>query len=70
MSVEIAMWRIDGEIEPISFGGMDYESRLQEIIANDISIVDPGLMVIGREVATAYGGRIDTWLDFTHFQVA
>ena len=59
MSVEVAMWRIDEGVTPISFTGMDKEARLQEIIANDISIVDPGLMVIGREVATSHGGRID-----------
>ncbi|MYC30120.1 MAG: DUF91 domain-containing protein [Chloroflexi bacterium] len=59
MSVEVAMWRIDEGVSPISFTGMDSEARLQEIIANDISIVDPTLMVIGREVTTPYGGRID-----------
>ena len=60
MSVEVAVWRIDDvNVERIPFGGIDYEVRLQKIIADDISIVDPGLMVIGREVATAYGGRID-----------
>ncbi len=59
MPVEVSIWRIDGKIEQISFGGIDYESRLQQIIADDISIVDPGLMAIGREVATSYGGRID-----------
>ena len=35
------------------------ESRLQQVIADDLSIVDPSLLVIGREVATSYGGRID-----------
>ena len=59
MPVEVAIWRIDAGVELIPFGGIDYEARLQQIIADDISIVDPDLMVIGREVATAYGGRID-----------
>ena len=59
MSVEVAMWRIDDRVTPISFTGMDKEARLQEIIADDISIVAPGLMVIGREVTTPYAGRID-----------
>ena len=59
MSVEVAIWRIDAKVEPISFSGIDYEARLQQIIADDISIVDPDLMVIGREVTTSYGGRID-----------
>ena len=38
---------------------MDYEQRLQEIIAADLSIVDPSLMTVGREVATPLGSRID-----------
>lgn len=59
MSVEVAIWRIDGKVEPIPFGGMDNEGRLQQIVVEDISLVDPDLMVIGREVTTAYGGRID-----------
>ena len=59
MSVEVAMWRIDEGVMPISFTGMDSEARLQQIITNDISIIDPSLMVIGREVTTPFGGRID-----------
>lgn len=59
MPVEVAIWRIDAGVELIPFSGIDYEARLQQIIADDISIVDPDLMVIGREVATSYGGRID-----------
>ncbi len=59
MSIEVAIWRIDKEPHPISLEGMDYEQRLQDIIGTDLSIVDPSLMLIGREVATSYGGRID-----------
>ena len=59
MPVEVSIWRIDGDIKQISLGGMDYESRLQQIIADDISVVDPNLMVVGREVVTSYGGKID-----------
>ena len=60
MSVEVAVWRIDDGVKPVPRGGrMDYESRLQQIIASDVTIIDPGLMVIGREVETSYGTRID-----------
>ena len=59
MSVEVGIWRIDEDLHPQSLGGMDYEERLQEIIASDLSIIDPNLMIIGREVATGFGGRID-----------
>ena len=59
MSIEVAIWRIDKDFNPVSLSGMDYEQRLQEIIAADLSIIDPGLMIIGREVATPLGSRID-----------
>lgn len=61
MPIETAIWRIqeDSELQSLSLSGMDYEQRLQDIIAADISIVDPRLMVIGQEVATTHGGRID-----------
>ena len=59
MSVEVGIWRIGEDLSPISLGGMDYEERLQEIIASDLSIIDPSLMAIGREVPTGVGGRID-----------
>ena len=59
MSIEVGIWRIGEDLSPLSLGGMDYEERLQEIIASDLSIVDPSLMIIGREVGTGFGGRID-----------
>jgi hypothetical protein len=61
MPIETGIWRIneDSQLQPLSLSGMDCEQRLQDVIAEDISIVDPRLMVIGQEVATAHGGRID-----------
>ena len=35
------------------------EQWLEDWLASDISVVDPGLMVIGRQVRTAFGGVID-----------
>ena len=59
MAVEIGIWRIDKDLTPVEYSKMDLESRLQEILCNDISIADPNLMVIGREVRTTFGKRID-----------
>ena len=59
MSIEVGIWKIGEDLSPLPLGGMDYEERLQEIIASDISIIDPSVMVIGREVALPVGGRID-----------
>lgn len=59
MAIEVGIWRIDDKLTPVEYSKLDVESRLQDILCNDISIVDPSLMVIGREVRTAYGKRID-----------
>ena len=59
MSVEVAIWRIDQGAKPVTLGGLGYEARLQQIISDDLSIVDPNLLVIGREVESRFGGRID-----------
>lgn len=60
MSTEIRIWRIeDDKLTPTSLAGFDYERDLQEVIADDVSIVGPRLMVIGTEVETDIGGRID-----------
>ena len=60
MAQEIGVWRIDG-VEPTRLGEaqMDRESRLQAMLVQDISIANPDWLVIGQEVPTDYGGRID-----------
>ena len=59
MSIEVGIWRIDDEANPVALKGMDFEQQLQEIVAADLSIVEPGLLVIGREVIMRSSGKID-----------
>ena len=59
MPVEFGIWRIDSEVVPVSFGTMDLESRLEDILDKHISIASPNWMIIGRQVVTDWGGRID-----------
>ena len=59
MPTEVGIWRVDHGLKTIRFKDLEEESVLQQIIADDISVVDSRLMVIGREVMTQYGGRID-----------
>ncbi len=59
MPLELSAWRIDSKLKKMEFTPLDLESRLQEILADDISIADPNLMVIGREVVTGFDKRID-----------
>lgn len=59
MPIDVGVWRVDQGVEAIRFKDLEQESDLQQMIADDISMVDPRLMVIGREVMTEYGGRVD-----------
>ena len=61
MSNEVRLWRIGSEenLTEIQRASLDLEARLQDWLARDISILDPRLLVIGREVETDFGGYID-----------
>lgn len=61
MPDEVRLWRIgpDENLSEIQRASLDLEARLQEWLARDISVLDPGLLVIGREVETDFGGYID-----------
>ena len=61
MPNEVRLWRVgsDNGLSEISHASLDLEARLQEWLAGDISMLDPGLLVIGREVETDFGGFID-----------
>ena len=59
MPIEVGIWRVSPELKALPLREIDLESRLQQIVLDDISIVDPRLMVIGREVKSDFGGRVD-----------
>lgn len=61
MPDEVRLWRVgtDETLSEIGRAKLDLEARLQEWLAGDISMLDPGLLVIGREVETDFGGFID-----------
>jgi hypothetical protein len=61
VSDEVRLWRVgeDDQLREVIGGHLDLESRLQRWLEADISLVDPGLLAIGREVATDFGGFID-----------
>src|SRR5512139_1898390 len=59
MPLELGIWRIDGSLTPLAATRMDLEERLEDILDRDITIANPGWMVIGRQVDTGFGGRID-----------
>jgi len=59
MPLELGIWRIDSGLMPVDFGALDIESRLEDILDEDIGIASPNWLVIGRQVRTDYGQFID-----------
>lgn len=61
MAEEVRLWRIHGgcNLREIPRSSLDMEARLEDWLAQDISILDAGLLVIGRQVETDFGGFID-----------
>ncbi|MFF2388006.1 hypothetical protein [Agromyces sp. NPDC058104] len=60
MPVEMRMWRIDGQIpKPLSPAALPTESELHQFLRKDPSLLGIPLLVIGSEVPTPYGKRLD-----------
>lgn len=61
MTTEIRLWTIEStnELQPVPASGLDLEERLEVWMEEDIAILSDELLVIGRQVPTAYGGYID-----------
>lgn len=60
MSVQMAIWKMteDGPT-PVPFSQLGLEKRLEDMIVRDTSLLGMDLLVVGRQVATRYGGFID-----------
>jgi RecB family endonuclease NucS len=58
---EVHLWRIGPaeQLTEIEQARLNLESRLEEWLERDISVLDPNLLVIGRQVETDFGGKID-----------
>jgi hypothetical protein len=61
MTQHIRLWRVTSmdRLEEVSPGALDLESRLETWMEADVSVVEADLLVIGRQVATDFGGIID-----------
>lgn len=60
MADEVRLWDASGnELLEIEQSKLDLEDRIHKWIERDISILDPNLFVIGKEVETAFGKFID-----------
>lgn len=60
MPDQIRLWEIaKDQLNEITQSKFDLESRLETWLDNDISILADDLLVIGRQVITDYGGKLD-----------
>jgi hypothetical protein len=57
MPIKTEMWRIDKGLEKVIYSSLEAEKKLQSILEEDISIIDPDLMTIGRQVLTSPGNH-------------
>jgi len=60
MALEIGLWRVDSGT-PVRVGASTFplEARLEELIQSDPTILGEPLLVVGRQVPTAFGKFID-----------
>ncbi|MBD1814499.1 DUF91 domain-containing protein, partial [Microcoleus sp. FACHB-DQ6] len=60
MSDQMRLWEISKDkLNEITESKLDLEFRLETWLDNDISILADDLLVIGRQVITDYGGKLD-----------
>lgn len=59
MPIEVGIWKLGPTPTPVQYEPIDSEHRLEKLLAHDISIADPNLLLIGRQVPTAFGKFID-----------
>lgn len=59
MPIKHAIWTIDDNPGPLNPSRLENEQLLEDIIVSDPSILSSDWLVIGRQVRTAYDGRID-----------
>ncbi len=59
MPIETTLWNINEGLKPVTFTAPDTEMDLEDMLFKKIEIIDPNLLIVGRQVTTDFGGRID-----------
>lgn len=59
MPLDIGLWRVDGGVRRLPITGMPSEERLEDLIEADPGVLGQPLLIVGRQVVTAHGKRID-----------
>src|SRR6266446_4248486 len=54
------LWKVEGDgLQPVASSALDQEQRLERWLDKDPTILGLELVLIGRQVQTEFGGRID-----------
>lgn len=59
MPIEVEIWRLGTKPEKVGMSAIDSELMLEDALVKDLSILSTQLMLIGRQIPTAYGKFID-----------
>ena len=59
MPVEVGIWRLGESVSRVEFQSIESEKKLEDTLVSDLSILSPGLLLIGRQVPTSFGKFID-----------
>ncbi|MFC1735515.1 endonuclease NucS domain-containing protein [Candidatus Hydrogenedentota bacterium] len=59
MPIEVGIWKLGDGAKKVNFTPMETESKLEDILVEDLSILSPDLMLLGRQIATSHGKFID-----------
>ena len=58
MSLQTQLWKFGDTLEQVKSGEVDLERRLEDALASNLGIIDPDLLLVGRQI-NAFGGLID-----------
>jgi len=54
MPIEVGIWKFGDGLKRVKMQSLDSESRLEDCLCADLSILSPGLMLIGRWFAIGF----------------
>ena len=60
MSIKMSLWKIENEkLKAVPAIKLSKEDRIENWIVEDVTILGIDILIFGRQVITAFGGRID-----------
>ena len=59
MPVEVDLWKLDEQAKRMHPTPMHLEEELEDAIEHDVGLLGPGLMLLGRQLMTPHGKRLD-----------